>query len=231
MQIEPDDEDESFFKRHRIAIGVGAVVLVAGIAAAVMMGGQSSAPSRKPTVSMVELMPPPPPPPPPTPPPTPPPSTPPPEEKPEEKFVEEEKPQEDKPEPPTPDEPPPLGTNIKGNGNDGFGLSGSGGGGGLGKGGKGGTKYGWYAGQVQAKIAEAIRNNRKTRSANLNLKVRVWPDSSGRITRVTIEGSSGDPAVDAAIKNEILNGLQLQEPPPQDMPLPIVMRINAKRPN
>ena len=35
----------------------------------------------------------------------------------------------------------------------------------------------------------------------------------------------------AAIKDEVLAGLQLREPPPEDMPVPIVMRLNARRPN
>lgn len=228
--MEEEEIEDSFFKRYRVAIIAGTVVL-AGLVGYFVFGKRDDAPKRTSTVSMVSIMPPPPPPP--TPPPTPPPPTPPPpEEQPkEEEFQAEEKPVDEKPEPPKPEEPPPLGTNIKGNGNpDGFGLSGNGNGGGLGGGGKGGTRFGWYAGQVQGKIAEALRNNRKTKSASMNIKIRVWPDSSGRITRVTLEGSTGDPKVDAAIKNEILNGLQLQ-PPPQDMPLPIVMRVNAKRPN
>jgi len=47
---------------------------------------------------------------------------------------------------------------------------------------------------------------------------------------VELSGSTGEPALDAALKNQVLNGLQLQEPPPSDMPLPIVMRLTARRP-
>jgi hypothetical protein len=53
----------------------------------------------------------------------------------------------------------------------------------------------------------------------------------GRIARAELAGSTGDPAVDAAIKNQVLTGLQLQEAPPSGMPLPIVMRITERRPN
>ena len=105
--------------------------------------------------------------------------------------------------------------------------------GGLGKstGRGGGSKYGLYAGQVQSRIAEALRNHKKTRSAALNIKVRIWADPTGRITRATLSGSSGDAAVDRSIREEILTGLQLQSPPPEGMPMPIVMRITATRPN
>lgn len=80
-------------------------------------------------------------------------------------------------------------------------------------------------------MTDALRQNDKTRDARLKLKVRIWSDANGRITRTELSGSSGDPAVDAAIKNDILTGLQLQEPPPADMPMPIVMQIDEQRPN
>ena len=95
------------------------------------------------------------------------------------------------------------------------------------------TKAIWYAyaGQVQGRIQESLRNNRRTRNANLRVDVRIWPDATGRVTRAALVSSSGDAAVDAAIKNEILTGLQLHEPPPQGMPMPIVLRVTARRPN
>ena len=61
------------------------------------------------------------------------------------------------------------------------------------------------------------------------VQVRIWADSSGRITRASLAGSSGDPAVDNAIRNNALAGLQLPEPPPADMPMPINMRITARK--
>ena len=151
----------------------------------------------------------------------------------------EQKPEVAKPkdEPPrAKDEPPagPLGTGIQGNGpGDGFGLGGGSGlGGGPGGNGRGGgSRWGWYAGKVQSKVADALRSNRKTRSANLSVPVKIWPDSTGRVTRATLAGTTGDAGLDAALKNEVLNGLQLPEPPPAGMPLPITLRINAKRPN
>jgi TonB family protein len=60
--------------------------------------------------------------------------------------------------------------------------------------------------------------------------VKVWADSSGRITRAQLVGSSGNPAVDQAIRNSVLNGLQLPQGPPADMPMPINLRISARKP-
>jgi TonB family protein len=65
----------------------------------------------------------------------------------------------------------------------------------------------------------------------MNVQVRVWADSTGRITKVSLGQSTGDPVLDAAIKGEVLSDVVLSEPPPPGMPMPIVMRFNARRPN
>ncbi len=218
-----DDEEEEepgFFKKYRILIGVGVVVVGLGAYAATKLGGgHDSGPSRKNDIVMIKLPPLPPPPPPP----------PPPKEKPvEEPKVDqkmevqehvdkaESKPQEKH------DDSPKMGTNNKGSGPpDGFGLGDSGNGRGIGGSGGsgGGSRFGWYAAAVQAKIADALRSNPRTRNANIRIVVRIWPDLTGRITRVQLTQATGDSSVDDALKNEVLNGLQLQEPPPSDMPV------------
>src|SRR5947209_4136872 len=157
-----------------------------------------------------------PPPPPPKPRPTPPPVEQPPEQKVQEKQTidPDPKPQMAKPEPPKPDEPPPgLGSTIKGD-PDGFGLSGSGNDGRVGFGGHGrdggGNQAGYYAGQVQAWIGEALRQDKRTRAANMSTKVKLWIDDSGRITRVE-PGGGGN----AAPLESVLMGMRLPARPPQ----------------
>lgn len=153
-------------------------------------------------------------------------------------MVEQEPVPEDEPKPdepkPADDAPPDPGTGIKGDGPpDGFGLSGkgSGGSGNRGLGGSGGarSRWGWYAAKVQSSIGEVLRRDPKLREAVLDRKVRIWPDSTGRITRAKLESSTGDPALDAAI-TRALTGVQLTEAPPADMPTPILLRIAARRP-
>ncbi len=214
-----DDPDErSFFQRYRLAVALVVVMLTIAAVAIKMASSKGSAPRRQLSLVVVSLPPPPPPPP----------QQAPPEPKMVEQqtFEREEKPQE---EPPKPPDQPPIGTNIKGDGRaDSFGLSGSTGDG-FSSSGTVGTRFGWYAGQVQSKVEEALRNNRKTRSAEMTVQVRIWPDTTGRITRAQLAGSTGDPSVDAALKSEVLTGLQLREPPPAEMPMPIVLRLTVRR--
>ncbi|MEY2907284.1 MAG: hypothetical protein RLZZ408_1755, partial [Verrucomicrobiota bacterium] len=170
----------------------------------------------------------------PPPPPPPPPKQEPP--KPEEpKFQKEEAPSEEKPPDKAPEpEAAPLSTSIQGNDASGLAAGNGGGMGGNGfggKGGGGGSKYGWYAGKVQTRVAEALRSHKKTRSAVMCVQVRVWADNTGRINKVSLAQSTGNPELDAAIKNEVLADVVLSEPPPPGMPMPIVMKFNARRPN
>lgn len=198
-----------------IGLIAGGAVLITKISS----GGANV--SRRDAITIVSLPPPPPPPPPPA-------NTPPP---PEEAQQRTEQPmiKEEQPQPAPPKDEPPLGTGIKGDGPDGFGLGGGAGNGRIGGTTSGGSKWGWYASQVQGQVAEAMQRNRKTRSATLNVIVKVWPDSTGRVERARMASSTGDPSLDNAVRDEVLNGLQLQPPPP-GMPLPITLRLLARRP-
>jgi hypothetical protein len=41
--------------------------------------------------------------------------------------------------------------------------------------------------------------------------------------------STGDGKLDSALRDEVLQGLQLPEPPPADMPMPINLRLTARK--
>ena len=225
-----EGENDSFVGRHRMSVIVAGILLLA-VAVYFMPKPKGGAPVRKVEKMVVVQLPPPPP----KLPPPPPPKVQPPPEKMEKQAPVEEKPKEAAPK--KADNPPStLATGIKGDG-PGMGLASSGNG--LGgsptiggpTGGGGGGKWDRYAGQVQSKIGDALRRNPKTKSASIaRLEVRIWPDSTGRVTRAQLANSTGDAGMDAAIQNQILTGLQLAEPPPAGMRLPIVLRLSASRP-
>ncbi len=226
---EPEDEEPGFFRRFRVPLGLAGLV-IAGIAYAASGPPSPFTPvaPRKAAVPINVSIAPPPLPPPPPPPKVEPPKI-------EEKMEEETAPVEEAPPEPTPDDsPPPIGSNNVSNGPaDGFGLGKASAGSGNGTGRKlGGTgsKYGYYAGQVQSTISSAMRRNSKTRSATLSVIAKIWADETGRVTRATLSGSSGDTSVDAALREEVLTGLQLQSPPPAGMKMPINLRLTARAP-
>ncbi|MGY4155859.1 protein TonB [Bradyrhizobium sp. USDA 4461] len=177
----------------------------------------------------------------------PPPPPPPPQPQPEQKMVEqpkmaepefkEEKPVDKPKDEPVKnaknDEPPgPLSLDAKPTSpGDLFNLGGKPGGNPYGGGGGGGSRWGWYATIVTSQIEAAIRANPKTRNMATQIQMRLWVDGSGHISRVVLAPSSGNPEVDAALRNEVIGSLTLREPPPKDMPMPVVTRVTARRPS
>ena len=177
-------------------------------------------------------------------PPPPPPPPPPPEQKmidqpkpTEQEFKEDkplEKPKDEPAKEATNDQPPgPLSLDAKATGpGDLFNLGGKPGGNPYGPGGGGGSRWGAYAAMVQKEMTAALEANPKTKKAVVQgVKIRLWADSTGRITKVQLENSTGDAEVDNAIRNEVFGGLTLREPPPKDMPMPVVTRVTERRPS
>jgi len=229
--IEDQDDDRSFVQRHVGLIFLGIILLVAPAIFFVARKLSHAPRAAARQEEVIIRLPPPPPQQRATPRPTPTPEQTPPPEQQEPKMVEQQPLQTDKPQPPKEKPPEALGTSIVGPGGVDMGLSrGLGGGAGYGGGGgSGGGKYDSYARGVQNRIADAVRTNRLTRSARMSVVVRIWPDSTGRIFKARVAGAAGDATL-TALQNDVLIGLQLTDPPPADMPLPIVMRLSAQRP-
>lgn len=223
-----------FLKEHGPAIGAGAAVVIGiAVVGVVFFGGDRQPVKKVPEVMMVRVQPLPPPPPPPPPP----------------KMVEQPKmieqtpvkmpePKLDKPldkplDRPKADAPPPgpLAMDAKGEGpGDAFNLGGNPGGNGLLGGGGGGSRWGWYAAIVQDQVLAALKANPKTRKLVASgYEVRLWADATGRVERVQMVRSAGDSATDTVLINEIFMGLKLREPPPKDMPMPIVGRGTGRQ--
>ncbi|HVX78786.1 MAG TPA: energy transducer TonB [Bradyrhizobium sp.] len=175
----------------------------------------------------------------------PPPPPPPPQKMPEQKMIEQpkmaepeikqekpiEKPKDEPAKDAKNDQPPgPLSLDAKATGpGDLFGLGGKPGGSPYGGGG-GGSRWGWYASIVTGQVEAALRANPRTKNAVMEVQVRIWADASGRVSRVVLTPSTGDAELDTIIRNQVVGGLVLREPPPKDMPMPIVTKITERRP-
>ena len=224
--LQNDYDDRTFLEKYGMAVLGGILVLVAvAVALGFYFLKGKVPPPHKPDEIAVHLLPPPPLPPPPPPPP--PPKTPPP---PKEQKMVELKPKDQQPPKPTPSPAPAApGPKASGPPSD-EGIGGGGGGGNGDIGGDGGTVFGYYAGQVGDQVRSVLSSNPKTSKASFKVRIHIWADSTGRITRVSLSRSDDDPSVDAAIKGDVLIG-QMVRPPPQGMPMPIVMSLDGKRPN
>jgi periplasmic protein TonB len=143
--------------------------------------------------------------------------------------VDEEPPKDE----PPPDAPPPISTGLTGPGPGlaglGSGPSGGNGTGRIGGSGSRGSKYGLYLGKLQRSVLDALNREPSLKKLVFETELRVWADSTARITRAKLGKSTGNSAADDLVRNGSLIGLQLPEPPPADLPMPIVMRFTATR--
>jgi periplasmic protein TonB len=193
-------------------LGVGAIALVRNFL-------QSAPLPPKVQVQEVHLIRPPPPPPD-----LPPPPPPPPEEK-----VNVPTP-EDKPDPTPSNEPPPseqLGLDADGSaGSDAFGLAARPGGRDLLA--TGGSAFAWYAGLLKTQILDLLNGEKRARSGEYSVIVRVWVRADGSVDRVSIVQSSGNRERDQAIETALSRMDRLSQAPPADMPEPISLRIVSR---
>jgi hypothetical protein len=82
---------------------------------------------------------------------------------------------------------------------------------------------------MQPDVEAVLRRSRRLSAVAAVAELRLWWDESGRITRVQPVRPGADPTLDHEF--EALVGLQLRHPPPPDVPMPVVMRIQARRPH
>ncbi len=214
--------------RKRLAPLAG-VLAVAGIGVVMIMAlqaliGEAPLPHTK-KVQQISIIKPPPPPPPPK-------IEKPPEpeieevEVPEPEEVVEEVPEADS------DEPPPgtdLGLDAEGGaGGDAFGLRGKKGARSL-IGGSSGSRFGWYAGILQREIQAHLSVQEGVRQSQYTVVARLWIDSSGRIERAQLVGSTGDVSLDRRLESALSGGgFKVSEAPPDDMPQPVRLRIRSR---
>lgn len=222
-----DSLDESPVKTWLKRIGLVLVLL------ALVAGGWSlfsslldNKPSHKKPVTTVKLLPD-------TPPPPPPPPKEPPKEQPK-----QEQPKEVK-EPPKQEAPPEPSEVLKMEGAAGDGPSPFSAGTVTNdyKGGEVGTKIGgkkgmaafaWFTGQIKSRIEEALAAEKGLANAQYRMVVHVWFARDGRVERTELQGSSGDGQTDELIRKALAAMPAMAEPPPEDMPQPVKLRITSK---
>jgi protein TonB len=144
--------------------------------------------------------------------------------------VEEPLPQ-DTPEPEPTDEAPPgeqLGLDAEGvAGGDAFGLAARKGGSDI-IGGGGGAAFAFYTGLLKEGILDALSDDERVRKGNYKLTVRIWVAPDGRVERIALVDSTGNPQIDAAVEQALGKLRRVREAPPLEMPQPVTLRIVSR---
>lgn len=204
---------------HLAAYVLGTVAVVALLAWGVrsFLGDGKGKPRKPPTVTLLPDKPPPPPPPPkeekkPEPP------------KEERKEIKVEQPKE---QPPQPAQNEPLKMEgAAGNGDSPFTagtvsrdyLGGS----------IGTAQQGLYAGRLQRHLQDELNRNRKLRESDYRVTLRVWLRRDGSVDRAELAQSTGSDPLDQLLRETLLQIGAMREPPPDNLPQPIRIRVTAR---
>lgn len=147
----------------------------------------------------------------------------------EEEIPELPEPQSE-PDPVQSDDPPPsdLGLDAEGvAGSDAFGLVGNRGGRGI-IGSGGGSRYRWYAGVLKQTLVTHLADYEQVRSASYVITVDVYINQRGRVVRVELTDSTGDPELDMALQQALSSLSDVGGPPPDGLPQPVKLRIESR---
>ncbi|MFP3247764.1 MAG: TonB family protein [Paraburkholderia sp.] len=109
---------------------------------------------------------------------------------------------------------------------DGSGMTGSGGGGAFGN-----ATYTQYLVYTLQRVVEGDKRVQDSGGGSrFAVGVNVWLESSGRITKVTIGQSTGDPKLDAAVVDALQTLGRLDEPPPPSWQYPVRLNLQGRQP-
>jgi periplasmic protein TonB len=226
MAMEANAVKSTAAPSRRIAMVLLAVVVLALIGYGIYSLLSSKPGPKKQPVTTIKILPD-------TPPPPPPPPKEPPKEQPK------EQPKEIKVEQPKPVEAPPEPQNLKMEGDAGdapsaFGAGNvtneySGGDVGVKIGGnKSLAAYAWYTGKIKASIEAAIAEQKELAKEQYKIVVELWLAKDGQVERIELVNGSGDQKKDELMRQALRSVKRIPEPPPEDMPQPVKLRITAK---
>ena len=113
-------------------------------------------------------------------------------------------------------------------GNDAFGIQAGGGGGMTGSGGGlGGRSYSAY---VSSALQQAFVRDARTRQLAFDdIRIEIWLDPEGRVTRVQLVGGSGNVTTDEAVL-AMVRDFRADERPPASLRFPMRLSIKGRRP-
>lgn len=113
-------------------------------------------------------------------------------------------------------------------GNDAFGIQAGGGGGMTGSGGGLGSRS--YSGYVSNALQQAFVRDRRTRQLAFDdIRIEIWLDPEGRVTRAQLVGSSGNAGTDDAVL-AMVRDFRADEKPPASLRFPMRLSIKGRRP-
>jgi protein TonB len=87
--------------------------------------------------------------------------------------------------------------------------------------------YAFYTNQLQAQLQDELNRRDKLRGAEYSAAVALWIGADGRVQKVELTGTTGNPQTDALLRDTIAASTKLKLPP-DNMPQPVRLRVTAR---
>ncbi|MCZ4303305.1 TonB family protein [Zoogloeaceae bacterium G21618-S1] len=91
-----------------------------------------------------------------------------------------------------------------------------------------GMQFAFYTNLLQRRIQSALQQAAALKGADFRVVVHVWLDADGRLTRSELADSTGDGALDAALRAAMVEVPAVGEAPPSGMPQPVRIRVTNR---
>lgn len=95
-------------------------------------------------------------------------------------------------------------------------------------GGTGGIGMGAYATRLQRHFQDYLSRNRKLRGSDYRVVVKLWLNRDGSLERAELSGSTGTESLDELLSETLRQAPALSEPPPENVALPIRIRVTNR---
>ena len=92
----------------------------------------------------------------------------------------------------------------------------------------GSAQQGLFAGRLQRHLQEQLNRNRKLRESDYRVTLRLWLRRDGSVERVELAQSTGSESVDQMLRETVLQAGAMREPPPDNLPQPMRIRVTAR---
>ncbi|MDE1546610.1 TonB family protein [Dechloromonas agitata] len=95
-------------------------------------------------------------------------------------------------------------------------------------GGTGSALQSMFSARLQRHLQDQLNRSRKLREADYRIAVRLWLRRDGSVERVELTQSTGNEALDEQLREAILQTGAMREPPPDNLSMPLRIRVTAR---
>ena len=85
-----------------------------------------------------------------------------------------------------------------------------------------------FASRLAGELETDLRGVPELRTADYEVRMRVWVDSAGRVSRCEVLGTTGQPQVDSSLRQLMNRTTACVGPPPADFPNPVVLLVRSR---